>query len=817
MESYTDVLDSEALEYIARASKNPKTWAELYLSNFNSEPLTPFKARYSQRKIFSSKKRIKYICVDGDTLVIDPTTLVPTPIKDCEGLTETFGFDFQKNQVVRVPCKWQYSGYEPTLRLKMASGITQILTHSHELFNWHKGWIIAKALKVGDRVLGPAELPIFGGQVATATDIETLITRTLLQGEIDAAAYQLESFSLKQFIGVLWSQYGRLMYAGDVVGFILSSPKISLGLQHLLLRLGIASRVDNDGCLFITDAIDTAAFLNAIGLDVPILDAHSPRRWDIIVEITPAGSRSVYDLVIDHPDHNFIGNNLVIHNCQHRRSGKTSSVAIAALWHAMTRNRCKIRILAPSSDQMTLLFGEIDSFVNTSDYLLLAKASVGWTSDPQLRTFVNGSTISGHLLGTDVNLSGKRRGLTADIVIIDESQELNEEHWRAIGPIITGDIDRMGKVYAYICGTIHLPPGPFFKKVMTYVETGVGITDDIDIIYLPVTENEDYTDEMIAQAHSECATESEWETEWLLRPGSVKKGVFLADDIRDAATGEWAYGNHNIKDDPNHFRYIAVDWDKVQAPTNIVVGQYSLLDKKLRVIYREEIPQGPFTLTNATKRVLELAGEYKPFLVLTDGGMGEMQFEVLQNLSYQPQHDYLYGRMFKVNFQATIKVKDPDTGEVLKPAPRTKAFIVGLLRRALNNRQLSYPADDSEMTTQLLGYKIKSRTDSSVKFTADREHLVDCDAILCYGVHMTFEDAISPENAMAEGYQFDSVEWALPGSEDQAVTDSYDLVAVVPRDDRFEEQPIVRRGLDGLDVGSGGRLFDYSDLNTWSF
>ncbi|MBK8192200.1 MAG: hypothetical protein IPK76_02890 [Lewinellaceae bacterium] len=49
-------------------------------------------------------------------------------------------------------------------------------------------------------------------------------------------------------------------------------------------------------------------------LTLPKTKRHLNVRWEQIDSITPAGTELVYDITVD-GIHNFVGNNIILHNC----------------------------------------------------------------------------------------------------------------------------------------------------------------------------------------------------------------------------------------------------------------------------------------------------------------------------------------------------------------------------------------------------------------------------------------------------------------------------------------------------------------------
>ncbi len=171
--------------------------------------------------------------------------------------------------------------------------------------------------------------------------------------EIPPEVFQLCDMDLELFMGRLWSGDGFIANRTKFGPFYAtSSPRLARGVQTLLLRLGIVSRiharhftyrgqrrVGYTVVLVGEGAAETflrRAGPHIVGRDgqidrlrrhlartrrgltsvdtVPVEDsADSDIFWDRIVSIEPRGIHDTYDLTVEH-DHNFVANGLIVHN-----------------------------------------------------------------------------------------------------------------------------------------------------------------------------------------------------------------------------------------------------------------------------------------------------------------------------------------------------------------------------------------------------------------------------------------------------------------------------------------------------------------------
>ena len=790
-------MSPELLARWEQVMSTPLTFAESLLWDPTTDE--PFVARYPQRAILSGTRKNFWICVHRragkcvteSTKVINPITLKPTTIRLAQEFQETAVFEFSTNKVVMAPCEWKRSGEKRVLRLYLGSGVEQELSEDHAVFCKKRGWIQSSQLLVGDEILAPSKLPIYGDIVPTEDQLQKDLDETLALSRFSDQVYRYTERSLNRFLKAFFFAKGRILHGQNLIAFMLWNRELSLELHHLMLRVGVELRVDRDGNCFIEDHIDRAVFLNTCGFEHTVTEVRSPRRWERVVKKRSIGTHPVYDLMVAHEDHNFIGNDLVLHN--------SYALSLIAIWHALRQKRCKVVIFAPASNQIDELFGVIRSWINhpKNAILHMMKAPDGDTKDPQLVTFTNGSTIKGMTLGLSggEKQKGKTRGSTADVVIVDEAQDLDEKDWKGIKPVMMGDETRrkLGRMRGYVAGTLVGPSGQFYERV---VKTGESPTDAI--LFMPVTQNKGMTPEQVEALRLEVGNDAEWEQEYLLNVTESENAVFKKSEIDSASEDDYEYGYDNVIDELP--RFITVDWDKVQCGTNILVTQYSPLTKRLVAIDHLEVPQSDFHYLDACRKVMEYYDLYKPELVVCDSGAADMQLEWLMDQAIRANSD-LANRLVKCVFHSKLTIPNTDpTSDKETVDKTTKPVLVDLLRQKFQNHLITYPSHHRHLTKQFYDYHVVRRTQNTIVFSADDEHIVDCFSFAMYALWLTYEnpfqdyisskkDRIIPGEAMGEEYNPEGSEKSLW----KQITDS--------RGD-LDGMQVFRSGFDGFDRGS---------------
>lgn len=433
-------LPANVKQAILASRESPLKFAE----NLLIDPTlgTRFKATYPQKFILGSTKRDTWICVHrragkcitGDTLVIDPITLIPTPISEASHFTKTLTFDFDTNKVIWADCTWIQSGSKKCIKIECESGIGISLSDDHLVFCSVRGWVKSSQLRIGDKILSPTNLEIFGNLAPESNDLELDVDFTFGYNKVSPAVYQYDKKSLTIFLREIFLAKGRILHQLNSVAFMFWNRNLSLDIRHLLLRLGINSRIDEDGNLFIEEVEDKSLFLNCIGIEHVVTEIRPLRRWETITNLKTLGLRPVYDLSVDHKDHNFIGSDIVLHN--------SYSLTITSLWHALFKDNQKIVVFAPSSIQINEFFDVLDKWIAKNPFLAAMQDAVGNHKNPQKRTFSNGSTIQGYLMGLSGSIEGAKKGITADVVICfpENQRVLTDVGWVPIGDVVNKGI-----------------------------------------------------------------------------------------------------------------------------------------------------------------------------------------------------------------------------------------------------------------------------------------------------------------------------------------------------------------------------------------
>lgn len=347
------------------------------------------------------------------------------------------------------------NGVKPVYRVLLESGRYIDATDNHPLYRVD-GWVEIKDLKVGDYVAVPNELPLELENELPLTPKEVKeIVIDFATSDDPSELMRLNKKQLKEALYFLFKTYG-IQFGSEM--HYQAKGHVVRRLQHLLLRIGLKSRIEKKDDLYvcITDFHDCLngfsnqnekiieeelERLSKEGRESKIERYHpndkimvktkriSKKRhirslyyadihFEKIVSIERLGVHRTYDLSIEGV-HNFIANDILVHN--------TETMCVLILWHAFTQiNRdptkkmsdpYDILILTPYEKQAVLIYDRLIELIEGSkEFKKSIKRKVFLRIELQNNTCIQLMT-----LGTD---SGKGaaniRGQRADLLVYDE-------------------------------------------------------------------------------------------------------------------------------------------------------------------------------------------------------------------------------------------------------------------------------------------------------------------------------------------------------------------------------------------------------------
>ena len=242
-------------------------------------------------------------CVAHDARIIQSDGTICT-IAEIHARKEASVLTLDSNGCVipSTPSAYVFDGMKPVYRVITGLGRQVDTTLSHPFLAPGQGWTPLSLLKPGDRIAVPKRLPVFGRRRMPAEQLASIahISLAVPAGACDTAGpaalpselYELVELDLAYFIACILAEVDGMQ------NMPFANPAIARQMQHLFLRFGVLSRVDQDGGLSLVYEHST--------------EAHDI-YWDEIRSIEKLGMLPVYDLTV--PDtHNFIADDVCVHN-----------------------------------------------------------------------------------------------------------------------------------------------------------------------------------------------------------------------------------------------------------------------------------------------------------------------------------------------------------------------------------------------------------------------------------------------------------------------------------------------------------------------
>ena len=136
-------------------------------------------------------------------------------------------------------------------------------------------------------------------------------------------------------------------------------------------------------------------------------------RWLRVKKITKLDDRLTYDIETEN-NHNFIANNLIVHN-----TGKSTTISILSILEALRTPNGHIVIVGPTDRQAGELFRKITEMINKSP---LFSEIISFTKREIF--FKNGCRISAYPVG---DRGETIRGISANVLILEEAGFIKDE------------------------------------------------------------------------------------------------------------------------------------------------------------------------------------------------------------------------------------------------------------------------------------------------------------------------------------------------------------------------------------------------------
>ncbi len=296
-----------------------------------------------------------------------------------------------KAQKARVTY-WVCNGIKPVLEVKLRNGASVKMTANHQVLT-KSGWQEIGALTPGAAIATPRQLrcdrplqtdphTLRASAYALADGArrgDALFPDMVLKS-VPEFIFGLGEPQIAAFLAALWECDGQI--GRKSASIKTASPRLASDIQTLLLRLGIAAAIQPTAypgprpgfqiAAYLVVALDLQAFTEKIAVrggwkrapeqpanvarnrpsrtwipawkpaqtipagryvlaetrQAAVITRNQDICWEEIVSITPAGYETVYDITVE-DIHNFVGNNIILHNCVYQEQIMLLSQSLA--------------------------------------------------------------------------------------------------------------------------------------------------------------------------------------------------------------------------------------------------------------------------------------------------------------------------------------------------------------------------------------------------------------------------------------------------------------------------------------------------------
>lgn len=778
------VSKKEALEYCV--SQSLILWAKVYLS---------WDARKYQKTILVQGKESKKLvlrlgrrlgkCLPGDVIVQDSKTGDRVTIKELYNRKKAniFSIDDKEKLFNNETNIIMENGIKKVYKLTTKSGRTIRATANHPFYT-PKGYIDLENLRKGMKVAIAKNYKHTDPLNISSLKVRKIAKQFLNNNddEIPKEIFKLNNAKLSIFISMVYNSNLSVLDEDGNMILRYKSVTVLKQIQSLLLRFGVDSSFIKgvikrnkvyyaDNKLVISKE-NMPLFVHQIGINERNVNDILKKRynnkpknkgniiWDTVSSITFDKEEMTYDLTV--PDvHNFVANDFITHN--------TECMCIMILWYSYTQankgtnNQYTILIITPYESQVDLIFDRLHQLIDNSPLL---KEMI--TRDIYHRIELSNGTIIKGLTASSKTGTGaaSTRGEHADILILDEIDYMTSADVTNIYNIRNEAPERIkiivsstpsgkheefykwcvGASYKYFPSQSDIDNFKFTNFKYEHDNKGNGWTEiyapsivneellkinpDTGITYLEEIKNElselRYTQEVMAEfGEEELGVYQKKYLEEAVRKGRVYNLKYTT----ELSSTEY---EKYIKNRNHGIRILGIDWDSVQAGTNMVcieldkdhINEDGMKEPIFKVLFRIEIPRSDFTYANALDKIIKLNEIYNFDHIALDKGYGQTQLELLKKYGMENPQTGLAEKTVGYQFAEKIEVRDPYTHKIDKKP--FKPFMVNNSVIVFEKGKIILNPDDKELLEQFSNYKIKSISSSGLPiYTSEDEHIVD--------------------------------------------------------------------------------------------
>lgn len=471
-----------------------------------------------------------------------------------------------------------------------------------------------------------------------------------------------------------------------------------------------------------------------------------------------------------------------------RRSGKTFIVALKLLYFVFNRlvetvvdeqgtlgtTGPTILIVTPYQSQLLTVFDQMEQILKKNKGLCTEVASASgdslYVKTPFFHMdFRNGAVIKGFVSGvglkSDGSGGGTMRGISAQVIYLDEMDMIPEETIdKVIMPILLSDLK--GDTCFIATSTPIGKRAKFWKMCLqdpTFKE------DYLPSSVIPQWETQkelligDSTPESVQTEFMAAFIDGDF---GVFKPSYVYRARrdYTYDDCNSSSWWKKAFA---VVDSSNIIRCIGIDWNK-NAGTEFVVITYIPHMHRYIITETVNIGSGEFSALRWREELIRLNYKWKPDYIYADEGYGHTIIEDLKliafNLSSKPNKNLqdiettkLVERLKSFNFSSKVTLRNPLDGTEIEK--QGKDFLVETARSIFEDPGQNgagimwFPETEEQLRNELLHYAVlrRSPTTNKAVYGTDSERIGDhrLDAMMLALAGIQIEAGLYSDRAIA--------------------------------------------------------------------
>lgn len=423
-----------------------------------------------------------------------------------------------------------------------------------------------------------------------------------------------------------------------------------------------------------------------------------------------------------------------------------------------------IAIVTPFQSQVSNLFEELERFIKSNKELekqVVPRGSKLYRQTPPLlMEFKNGASIKGFVTGSnnkeDGSGGGAIRGLTADIVYLDEMDMIPESIYKkVIDPL------KLSKPHTYFIGS----STPIGKKATFYKWS----LEDMNYkeSYVPSTAlpHWDIVEEEAMNESTQDSFRSEYMADFITDSYGAFKNQYIISARTNYSyqdTNSYEFWKQKFNEDFSKFRIcIGIDWNK-KIGTEYSVTAWSPISGDFWVLENIVLPPSQYSGQAYKEMLKTLNYKWNPHYIYADEGHGHFLIEDLQVESAYAEDERglspflkataeLGKKMKSVNFSSNIKLYNPASGTYFEKY--AKSFLVENAVQIFEREKIHFDESDQTLIRQLGNFiEIKKQDNGRIVYGMENELIGDhrLDAMMLALAGLVIEESLYSPNLSTE-------------------------------------------------------------------